>query len=62
MSFAKFREDFGAAAFRAFLLWDGIVCACKASRDAVLARGRAFTNALDLSSVTATRKNEWCGM
>ena len=49
----KFGQDFGAAAFGALLLGDGIVGACQTSRDAIFAWRRAFPYALDLATVAA---------
>jgi hypothetical protein len=49
----QFGEDFGAAPLGALLLRDGVVGACQASWDTVLARVCAFTDALYFASMAA---------
>lgn len=51
-------EDFGPASLGSLLLRNGIVCACEARRNAILAGVCAFANAFYFASVTAAGSTE----
>jgi hypothetical protein len=51
-------EDFGPASLGSLLLRNGIVCACEARRNTILAGVCAFANAFYFASVTAAGSTE----